>query len=413
MPVAEAISKKDALRHARFFAGATETVLEKFADAGVLETVPAGRTILHKDGPGRSFYIIVEGRAEVHDDELTLAILKSHDTFGELSTLENGLCSASVTAETELVVLRLDREPMLEVMSTNPGANALILQSLCRVLRERSEQFAEGAHQRRTLERELEIGRKIQAGFLPSSLPVEENWEIGAYFRAAREVAGDFYDAFQIEKIGRIALIIGDVCDKGVGAALFMTLFRSLLRAAAKSDEFVIEAGLLAKTQDEHAATLLRNSVQFANDYIARTHGDTSMFATIFFALLDPQTGNLLYVNGGHEEPVILANGEIVAELGNTGPAVGLFPGVPFNVGQARLEPGQTLFSYTDGATDAPNIAGEAYGSDRLVTHAATCGFSADELVASTASTIDHYTAGAAQFDDITLLAVTRQTAGG
>lgn len=413
MPVAEAISKKDALRHARFFAGATETVLEQFADAGILETVPAGKTILHKDSPGRSFYIILEGRAEVHDDELTLANLKTHDTFGELSTLENGLCSASVTAETELVLLRLDREPMLKVMSTNPGANALILQSLCRVLRERSEQFARGAHQRRTLERELEIGRKIQAGFLPSSLPAEEGWEIGAYFRAAREVAGDFYDAFRIDRIGRIALVIGDVCDKGVGAALFMTLFRSLLRAAVTSEEFVVEAGLLARSQDEHAASLLRHSVQFANDYIARTHGDTSMFATLFFTLLDPLTGNLLYVNGGHEEPVILSDGEVLAELGNTGPALGLFPGVPFNVGQARLGPGQTLFSYTDGASDAPNAAGEAFGRERLVMQAAESGLSADGLVASTAAAIDRHTADAAQFDDITLLAVTGQPVGG
>jgi serine phosphatase RsbU (regulator of sigma subunit) len=407
LPVAEAISKKDALRHTRFFAGATETVLDQFAAAGVLETVPAGTTILYKDGPGSAFFIIVEGRAEVHVDELTLAILSPQDTFGELSTLENGLCSASVTAITQLVVLRLDRDPMLKVMSTNPGANALILQSLCRVLRERSEQFAQGAHQRRTLERELEIGRKIQAGFLPSSLPAEDGWEIGAYFRAAREVAGDFYDAFRIDRIGRIALVIGDVCDKGVGAALFMTLFRSLLRAAASSEEFVVEAGLLAKSQDEHAAALLRNSVQFANDYIARTHGDTSMFATIFFGLLDSATGNLLYVNGGHEEPVILSDGKVVAELANTGPALGLFPGVLFNVGEAQLSPGQTLFSYTDGATDAPDVAGQAFGRERLLQLAVGCSLSADGLVASTAAALDHYTAGAEQFDDITMLAVT------
>lgn len=411
MPVVEAISKKDALRQTRFFASATETVLEQFAEAGVLETVPAGKTILHKDRPGSAFFIIMEGRAEVHVDELTLAILEPQDTFGELSTLENGLCSASVTAISELVLLRLERDAMLKVMSTNPGANALILQSLCHVLRERSEQFAEGAHQRRTLERELEIGRKIQAGFLPSRLPTEDGWEIGAYFRAAREVAGDFYDAFRIDRIGRIALVIGDVCDKGVGAALFMTLFRSLLRAAVSSEEFVVEAGLLAKSREEHAAMLLRNSVQFANDYIARTHGETSMFATIFFALLDPRTGNLLYVNGGHEEPVILGDGEIQAELGNTGPAVGLFPGVLFNVGEASIKPGQTLFSYTDGASDAPNIAGTAFGRERLIEQAANCRLPADGLVANTAAALDHYTAGAEQFDDITLLALTGSAA--
>jgi serine phosphatase RsbU (regulator of sigma subunit) len=410
LPVAEAISKKDALRHTRFFAGATETVLEQFASAGVLETLPAGQPVLQKDMPGRSFYIIVEGRAEVHDGELTLAILNPHDTFGELSTLEDGLCTASVTAESELRVLRLDRDPILRIMLRHSGANALILQSLCRVLRERSEQFTRGAHQRRTLEHELEIGRKIQAGFLPSTLPAEEGWEIGAFFRAAREVAGDFYDAFRIKNTGRIALVIGDVCDKGVGAALFMTLFRSLLRAAASSEEFATDARASAGAQEDHSEALLRNSVQFANNYIARTHGETSMFATVFFALLDPQTGHLFYVNGGHEDPVIIANGAIKAALRNTGPALGLFPGVPFDVGEARLEPGHTLFSYTDGATDAANPEGEPYTLARLNRHVVNSGLSADGLVASTAAAIDHHAAGAPQFDDVTLLAVTRKS---
>ncbi len=411
MPVAEATSKKDALRHTRFFAGATETVLEQFANAGVLETLPAGRIVLQKDMPGRSFYIIVEGRAEVHDGELTLAILNPHDTFGELSTLEDGLCSASVTAETELQILRLDRDLILRIMSRHAGANALILQSLCRVLRERSEQFTRGAHQRRTLERELEIGRKIQAGFLPSTLPVEEGWEIGAFFRAAREVAGDFYDAFRVENTGRIALVIGDVCDKGVGAALFMTLFRSLLRAAVSSEEFAADAKASAGAQEDHAAALLRNSVQFANNYVARTHGETSMFATVFFALLDPQTGHLFYVNGGHEEPIVVSNGAVKTALQNTGPALGLFPGVPFEVGEARLEPGHTLFAYTDGATDAANPKGEPFTKANLYRHVVNSGLSADGLVASAAAAVDRHAAGAPQFDDVTLLALTRKSA--
>lgn len=408
MPVAEATSKKDALRHTRFFAGATETVLEQLADAGVMETLPANRAVLQKDMPGCSFYIIVEGRAEVHDGELTLAILNPHDTFGELSTLEDGLCSASVTAETELQVLRLDRDSILRIMSRHAGANALIMQSLCSVLRERSEQFTRGAHQRRTLERELEIGRKIQAGFLPSTLPVEEGWEIGAFFRAAREVAGDFYDAFRVENTDRIALVIGDVCDKGVGAALFMTLFRSLLRAAVSSAEFAADAKASTGAQEDHAAALLKNSVQFANNYIARTHGETSMFATVFFALLDPQTGHLFYINGGHEEPIVVSNGAVKAALQNTGPALGLFPGVPFDVGEARLEPGHTLFAYTDGATDAANPKGEPFTKASLYRHVVNSRLSADGLAASVAAAVDRHAAGAPQFDDITLLALTR-----
>ena len=408
MTVFETTSNKDVLRHARFFSDAPEDVLDRFASAGVPETVPAGRTVLQKDQPGRSFYIIVEGRAEVHDGELTLAILNPRDSFGELSTLEDGLCGASVTAETEMRVLRLDRDSILRIMSENAAANAHVLKSVCRVLRERSEQFTSGAHQRRTLERELEIGRKIQSGFLPSVLPVEEGWEIGAFFRAAREVGGDFYDAFKVESTGRIALVIGDVCDKGVGAALFMTLFRSLLRAAASSAEFDAEARISAGAQEDHTAALLRNSVQFANNYIARTHGATSMFATVFFALLDPRTGHLFYINGGHEEPIITANGTITATLQNTGPALGLFPGSTFGVAEARLEPGHTLFAYTDGATDAVNSGGETYGTESLARHVVNSKRPAAGLVASVAEAIDQHAAAAAQFDDITMLAVTR-----
>ena len=90
---------------------------------------------------------------------------------------------------------------------------------------------------RKTLEREFEIGRQIQAGFLPDSLPQPKGWEIAASLVSAREVAGDFYDVIELSE-DAIGLVIGDVCDKGLGAALFMTLFRSLLRAASSMEFF-------------------------------------------------------------------------------------------------------------------------------------------------------------------------------
>src|SRR6185295_3398345 len=144
----------------------------------------------------------------------------------------------------------------------------------------------------KSLERELEIGREIQRSFLPEELPRAEGWEIAARFRPARQVAGDFYDAFALPSSGRIGLVVADVCDKGVGAALFMALFRSLVRATATGMAWEADA----------AAGLLR-VVRLTNDYIARTHGRSNMFATLFFGVLDPATGDLAYVNGGHEAP--------------------------------------------------------------------------------------------------------------
>ncbi|MDH5748183.1 MAG: SpoIIE family protein phosphatase, partial [Rhodospirillales bacterium] len=330
------------------------------------------------------------------------------DSFGELSTIENGPCSASVTAETEMVLLSLGRAAIFEVMARIPDAGSLIAQSLCRCLRDRTAEVTSEATQRNAFEKELQIGRKIQAGFLPASLPQIKGWEIAAHFQAAREVAGDFYDVFTIEGRDRVGLIIGDVCDKGVGAALFMTLFRSLLRASAKFHEFTHADDASAGFWSDNPSSALRDCVRFVNNYIATTHGDASMFATLFFGLLEPDTGHLYYINGGHEQPVLVGAGGIRATLENTGPAVGLFPGAVFTVGEAHMEVGDTLFSYTDGVPDAANGSGEAFSTERLMALLEKNRQSAGPLVAGLMAEIQSHIKDAPQFDDITLLSFTR-----
>lgn len=408
MLLADKDLKKESLRRTRFFGGASDSLLDALAAAAEVEHVAAGQAILIKDEPGRSLYVIQQGAARVHDGGLTLAVLAEREMFGELSTLEEGVCTASVTAESDLAMLRLDRGPLFEIMAKEREATALIMQSLCRLLRERSNQFTQGAHQRHALEHEMEIGRKIQAGFLPRVLPEVEGWEVGAYFRAAREVAGDFYDAFEVEGTDRVALIIGDVCDKGVGAALFMTLFRSLLRAAAKAHEYSAIMDATVRPGEDKPAAILRNSVQFANNYIARTHGDTSMFATLFFGLLEPATGRLAYINGGHEAPFVIGPNGAREELGTTGPAVGLFAGVEFDIGEACLLPGQTLFAYTDGVADAADIHGEAFSTERLSSLVGESKLPAPALVEMVAEEVSIHASGVAQFDDVTMLAISR-----
>jgi len=149
---------------------------------------------------------------------------------------------------------------------------------------------------RRALERELEIGREIQTGFLPEKLPAVEGWELAASLMSAREVAGDFYDAFELPD-GNLGLVIADVCDKGVGAALFMTLFRSLIRITSNQEYFEhAEKGSLSPS----TAQRLRRAISLTNNYIAETHQESGMFATLFFGSLDPRDGRLTYINGGH-----------------------------------------------------------------------------------------------------------------
>ena len=250
----------------------------------------------------------------------------------------------------------------------------------------------------KSLERELEIGREIQAGFLPTELPQTPGWEIAASLKSAKEVAGDFYDAFYLESEQKICLVIADVCDKGVGAALFMTLFRSLLRFTIGAADAFGERSPASKLK--YAATL-------TNNYIANTHGDTGMFATIFFGLLDPLDGTLVYINAGHENPLVVNSSGVCKSLKKTGPAVGAIPDVEFAVQEMQLQPGELFFAFTDGAPDALDPTGNSFGRERLITllHSDT---SAGTLLADMNAQLNEYVAEAEQFDDITLLIVHR-----
>jgi sigma-B regulation protein RsbU (phosphoserine phosphatase) len=253
----------------------------------------------------------------------------------------------------------------------------------------------------KSLERELEIGREIQTGFLPTNLPQSPGWEIAASLKSAKEVAGDFYDAFYLEPERQICLVIADVCDKGVGAALFMTLFRSLLRFTIGAADVFGERSPAAK---------LKSAITLTNNYIANTHGETGMFATIFIGILDPTDGTLYYVNAGHENPLVINSGGVCNSLKKTGPAAGTIPGVEFDVREIQLRPGELFFAFTDGATDALNSGGESFGRERL-TGLLKNSMSADAVLSDVGRQLEMHIVEADQFDDITLLAVRRAVA--
>lgn len=250
-----------------------------------------------------------------------------------------------------------------------------------------------------SLERELEIGREIQESFLPDELPRLSGWEIAARFTPARQVAGHFYDAFPLPSGDRIGLVIADVCGKGVGAALYMALFRSLLRASAGEES--------TARRPDTAATLTR-AVGMTNDYIAETHGRATMFATLFFGILDPSAGSLSYINGGHEAPILLAPSGLKERLGPTGPAVGLFPEKEFGVKEAHLSPGDTLFAFTDGVTETQDSSGAFYTEERLLSLVEEPALSAAALLDRVETSVAGFIGGAERSDDLALLAVRR-----
>lgn len=250
----------------------------------------------------------------------------------------------------------------------------------------------------RSLQREMDIARTIQAGFLPHALPQAAGWDLAAWFQPARHVGGDFYDAYALRKGQRIVLVVADVCDKGVGAALFMALFRSLLRAQA---ERIFEAeGDLARQACE--------LVTGVNDYIARVHEHDCMFATVFLAVLDPLSGELVYVNAGHEAPVVRGPDGVCTRLLPTGPAVGMMPDAVFAAARIGLGHGATLAAYTDGVTDAVGADGVDYSEQRLLSRLASASGRADDSLAVVREDLQSAMGSAAQFDDITVLVLHR-----
>jgi phosphoserine phosphatase RsbU/P len=244
-------------------------------------------------------------------------------------------------------------------------------------------------------EHDLEIGQQIQANFLPSELPQPAGWEIAAGFRPARKVAGDFYDAFYIEGQTKVCLIIADVCDKGVGAALFMALSRSLIRAFAGLHESCAAGG--------------KNPVELTNAYIWQNHENSNMFVTLFYGVLDLASGQLAYVNCGHNPPVIIGSTGVKARLRPTVPAVGMFPDVEFKMQQVGLEPGDVLFAFTDGVTEARASDDGFFTEERLLQLLAQPAPSALALLNRIDESLCSHIGAATQFDDITMITARRQ----
>ncbi|MEA5574974.1 GAF domain-containing SpoIIE family protein phosphatase [Anabaena sp. UHCC 0451] len=272
----------------------------------------------------------------------------------------------------------------------------------------------------KALDAELEKGRQIQIDFLPYELVKLPTWEIAACFHPARQVAGDFYDTFELPN-QQVGLVIADVCDKGVGAALFMALMRSLIRVFSSETQLrgfarqILEEnqptdGWIGESGSKNLAHLnALQAVSRTNEYVAQNHWQMSMFATMFFGVLDPETGILTYINGGHEPLFILNESGVKNTLKSTGPAVGMMPGSKFKIQQIQLEVGDILIGYTDGVTEGKNPEGKLFTDKRLRDILEQPSTSASELLNSIKTNLFAFVADAPQFDDITMLCVQRK----
>ncbi len=261
-----------------------------------------------------------------------------------------------------------------------------------------------------TLNNELETGRQIQRDFLPDKDYELPKWKLASCFHPAKQVAGDFYDTFPLGNY--VGLVIADVCDKGVGAALFMALIRSLIRVFSGQTQLdglsIVVGENKERVQTAYCQTKALQAVELTNEYVVKNHWELCMFATLFFGVLDPDTGLLTYINGGHEPLFLVNNSGIKQALKPTAPAVGMFPNVKFAIEQVQFEVGDTLFAYTDGVTECKNPHGELFTPQRLCSLLEKPSTSACDLLTRIETELFAHINQAPQFDDITMLAVQR-----
>ena len=199
-------------------------------------------------------------------------------------------------------------------------------------------------HQR--VNQELRLAGNIQASFLPEQLPEIPGWDIAARLEPARQTSGDFYDFFMLDE-GRLGFLIADVADKGLGAALYMALGRTLLLTYAQV------------FPDNPAAVMQATNQRMLSDARAQ------MFITVFYGVLEPETGRLIYCNAGHHPPLLL--GESLQKLQPNGMALGIDENAAWVAVSQKININDTLLLYTDGVVEANNPQGEFYGMSQLV----------------------------------------------
>lgn len=376
---------------------------------------PAGTLLFREGDPGDAFYLIIDGEIEVvkalgTPDERTIAVRRAGEFFGEMSLFEpGGRRTASVLVRSPLRLLEMARDDFDLLLQHRPALGYEMVRVLSlrlgeshnksiADLREKNRQLAEAYEElkaaqaqiieKERLEKELETARWIQQSILPGTMPSQAGFGFGAFLMPARSVGGDLFDFIPLSS-RRLGVVIGDVSDKGVPAAIFMALTYSLLRAEA-------------------ARWSSPTRVLQATNHHLLSMNDAGMFVTVLYGVLDCRDGRFRYARAGHELPLHLtAGGEIVTPARGLGQPLGLFPDPAVDEQSINLEPGATLLMYTDGATDVTNSEGDRFGLERLRAEAlAHRGTIAQTFCERLWSALEAYRGTSDQFDDVALLAI-------
>jgi serine phosphatase RsbU (regulator of sigma subunit)/GAF domain-containing protein len=280
---------------------------------------------------------------------------------------------------------------LLMQVSPLPGIRPALLAGIGHQISLRLEnaRLIEQAALRRSLERELVMARGIQASFLPESMPVIAGWELGSAWELAREVGGDFYDVIPLppgDAGERWGIVIADVADKGIPAALYMALCRTLLRSIAQAH---IQPG---------------RTLEIVNrQLITDTRAD--LFVSIFYGILEPDAGKITFANGGHLPPFVFRQGKRAEILREHGMVLGVLPENKYQDQEIHLLPGDLFILYTDGVSEAQNDDHTLFGLQRLESMIlALEDWNAEQVAAAILARVNEYCGGRDLSDDLTTL---------
>lgn len=380
----------------RLFQDVPEQALNAALDQCDIVEYSQATVLLDRGAVNRNVYVLLAGEMTLDlgtEDSPHPVALTIGQSVGEMSIADGSAASARVTAEPRSRILIIDEDAVWKRLMVLPGVARNLLAIQAERIRRSNDMFIEklrGEMAFAQIKRDLVMAAEIQINMLPQSFPLypdRSEFDLYATMLPAREVGGDFYDAFLVDR-DHLFFIIGDVSGKGVAAALFMARAMTLFRVEAP------------QSREPHRV-LAR-----VNEKLAQNN-DRCMFVTVVCGVLDLRSGDITYSNAGHGSP-LLGNGAgfrfVDVPQGN---AIGLMEESEYESMECRLQPGEVFLLYTDGVTEASDPADMEYSEPKLEQELCRIGVGDPRrIVTQLCETVAEFASGAAQSDDITVLAL-------
>ncbi len=389
-----------------------------------LRAIAAPRTyapdtqLTHQGETEHTFYVIEDGRVAVSrrledDTEQLLNVLGPRHIFGEMALLDDSPRLATITTLTETRVLELTAEQFKQLLRQDPDLalhiTRRILSNLRTIdqlaihdLRTKNALLQEAYHslkaaqaelvEKERLEREMELAAEMQRSLLPAVLPRYDDYFFAAYLAPARHVGGDLFGVQPLDD-EHVALLIADVADKGMYAALLMAVTRTLFMQEAQRSlspaevTLAVHRGLMTVGGGEDGYSM-------------------DAFVTAFYGVLHRPSGCLTYVRAAQDRPLLLRPDQTLVSLPGDGRFLGMLPDLELHEEVVTLQPGDSLLLYSDGVTDAHNEADEGYGLERLKRVFQSVAGHGTETLDRLARDVNAWRGNAAAFDDVTMLLV-------